>query len=185
MYRVALPMVGAALIAGGLLVSGGAQPELVDALLGPGEPAAATPEFDPDAQFLRLSTRQRALAQRIATVRKNADSLADELEKRLGEAFQQVSERLEAVHKGLGEMQTLASGVGDLNHLDLVWQLFKLQGLFQILKGLLPRWAPFEIQQLHESSLRHESSTQDYQRPRLATSRRRLPHPRSSLRVCR
>lgn len=36
------------------------------------------------------------------------------LEKRLGESFQLVSERLELVHKGLGEMQTLASGVGDL-----------------------------------------------------------------------
>jgi DNA recombination protein RmuC len=36
------------------------------------------------------------------------------LEKRLGESFQLVSERLELVHKGLGEMQTLAAGVGDL-----------------------------------------------------------------------
>ncbi|MGE5398963.1 MAG: DNA recombination protein RmuC [Ignavibacteriales bacterium] len=36
------------------------------------------------------------------------------LEKRLGESFRLVSERLELVHKGLGEMQTLASGVGDL-----------------------------------------------------------------------
>jgi DNA recombination protein RmuC len=36
------------------------------------------------------------------------------LEKRLGESFAHVSERLEQVHKGLGEMQTLAMGVGDL-----------------------------------------------------------------------
>ncbi len=36
------------------------------------------------------------------------------LEKRLGESFKQVSDRLEMVYKGLGEMQTLASGVGDL-----------------------------------------------------------------------
>jgi DNA recombination protein RmuC len=36
------------------------------------------------------------------------------LEKRLGESFRQVSERLEQVHKGLGEMQNLAIGVGDL-----------------------------------------------------------------------
>lgn len=36
------------------------------------------------------------------------------LDKRLGESFQQVSQRLEMVYKGLGEMQTLASGVGDL-----------------------------------------------------------------------
>ncbi len=36
------------------------------------------------------------------------------LEKRLGESFQLVSERLEKVHQGLGEMQSLAAGVGDL-----------------------------------------------------------------------
>jgi DNA recombination protein RmuC len=36
------------------------------------------------------------------------------LEKRLGESFSVVSKQLEAVHKGLGEMQTLAVGVGDL-----------------------------------------------------------------------
>ncbi len=36
------------------------------------------------------------------------------LEQRLGESFKLVSERLELVHKGLGEMQTLAAGVGDL-----------------------------------------------------------------------
>ena len=36
------------------------------------------------------------------------------LEKRLGESFKLVSDRLELVHKGLGEMSTLASGVGDL-----------------------------------------------------------------------
>ena len=39
------------------------------------------------------------------------------LEARLGESFKQVAERLEQVHKGLGEMQTLAQGVGDLKHL--------------------------------------------------------------------
>ena len=36
------------------------------------------------------------------------------LEQRLGESFKIVSERLELVHKGLGEMQSLATGVGDL-----------------------------------------------------------------------
>lgn len=36
------------------------------------------------------------------------------LEQRLGDSFRLVSERLEQVHKGLGEMQTLAAGVGDL-----------------------------------------------------------------------
>ncbi|HMP11234.1 DNA recombination protein RmuC, partial [Hydrogenophaga sp.] len=39
------------------------------------------------------------------------------LEQRLGESFKQVAERLEQVHKGLGEMHSLAQGVGDLKHL--------------------------------------------------------------------
>lgn len=42
------------------------------------------------------------------------EKLQGTLEKRLGESFQLVSDRLEQVHKGLGEMQTLATGVGDL-----------------------------------------------------------------------
>jgi DNA recombination protein RmuC len=48
-------------------------------------------------------------------MRKTVDEkLQSTLEKRLSESFKQVSERLEQVHKGLGEMQTIASGVGDL-----------------------------------------------------------------------
>lgn len=48
-------------------------------------------------------------------MRKTVDEkLHDTLEKRLGESFKQVSDRLEQVHKGLGEMQNLAVGVGDL-----------------------------------------------------------------------
>jgi len=42
------------------------------------------------------------------------EKLQTTLEKRLGESFKQVSDRLEQVHKGLGEMQNLATGVGDL-----------------------------------------------------------------------
>ncbi len=42
------------------------------------------------------------------------EKLQTTLEKRLGESFKQVSERLEQVHKGLGEMQNIAIGVGDL-----------------------------------------------------------------------
>jgi DNA recombination protein RmuC len=42
------------------------------------------------------------------------EKLQKTLEARLGESFKQVSERLEAVHKGLGDMQQLATGVGDL-----------------------------------------------------------------------
>ncbi len=51
----------------------------------------------------------------LGEMRKTVDEkLQSTLEKRLGESFKQVSERLEQVHKGLGEMQTLAMGVGDL-----------------------------------------------------------------------
>lgn len=42
------------------------------------------------------------------------EKLQTTLEKRLSESFKQVSDRLEAVHKGLGDMQNLATGVGDL-----------------------------------------------------------------------
>lgn len=42
------------------------------------------------------------------------EKLQQTLERRLGESFKSVSERLEQVHKGLGEMQALAAGVGDL-----------------------------------------------------------------------
>lgn len=45
------------------------------------------------------------------------EKLQSTLEARLGESFRMVSDRLEQVHKGLGEMQTLAAGVGDLKRM--------------------------------------------------------------------
>jgi DNA recombination protein RmuC len=54
---------------------------------------------------------ERKLEQMRATV---DEKLHATLEARLGESFQQVADRLEQVHRGLGEMQTLAQGVGDL-----------------------------------------------------------------------
>ena len=54
-------------------------------------------------------------AAQLSEMRKTVDEkLQTTLEKRLTESFKQVSERLEQVHKGLGEMQTIATGVGDL-----------------------------------------------------------------------
>jgi DNA recombination protein RmuC len=53
----------------------------------------------------------KKLEQMRATV---DEKLQTTLEKRLGESFKQVSERLEQVYKGLGEMRSLATGVGDL-----------------------------------------------------------------------
>ncbi len=53
--------------------------------------------------------------QQLSEMRKTVDEkLQTTLEKRLGESFKLVSERLEQVHKGLGEMQNIATGVGDL-----------------------------------------------------------------------
>ena len=63
----------------------------------------------------RLKTLQDENIKKLDEMRATVDEkLQTTLEKRLTESFNQVSERLEQVHKGLGEMQTLATGVGDL-----------------------------------------------------------------------
>lgn len=63
----------------------------------------------------RLQSMQSDNAKQLDLMRQTVDEkLQGTLEKRLGESFRLVSERLEQVHKGLGEMQNLASGVGDL-----------------------------------------------------------------------
>jgi DNA recombination protein RmuC len=63
----------------------------------------------------KLSAIQEDNGKKLEEMRKTVDEkLHATLEKRLGESFKQVSDRLELVHKGLGEMQNLATGVGDL-----------------------------------------------------------------------
>ncbi len=63
----------------------------------------------------RLQILQVDNANRLDEMRRTVDEkLHVTLEQRLGESFKLVSERLEAVHKGLGEMKNLAVGVGDL-----------------------------------------------------------------------
>jgi DNA recombination protein RmuC len=63
----------------------------------------------------RLEALQTDNAAKLEQMRQTVDEkLSGALEKRLGESFRQVSERLEQVHAGLGEMRNLASGVGDL-----------------------------------------------------------------------
>jgi len=63
----------------------------------------------------QLKTLREENGQKLEQMRVTVDEkLQGTLEKRLGESFKHVSDRLEAVHKGLGEMQTLATGVGDL-----------------------------------------------------------------------
>ena len=64
---------------------------------------------------VRLQQIQQESGKKLEQMRETVDEkLQGTLEKRLGESFQLVSERLEAVHKGLGEMQTPGHGVGDL-----------------------------------------------------------------------
>ncbi|UCV09734.1 DNA recombination protein RmuC [Dechloromonas denitrificans] len=63
----------------------------------------------------RLTAIQADNASQLEEMRRTVDEkLHATLEQRLGESFKLVSERLEQVHRGLGEMQTLAAGVGDL-----------------------------------------------------------------------
>ncbi|HZU53580.1 MAG TPA: DNA recombination protein RmuC [Holophagaceae bacterium] len=63
----------------------------------------------------RLQMIQKANDDKLEQMRKTVDEkLHDTLEKRLGESFKLVSERLEQVQKGLGEMQNLANDVGGL-----------------------------------------------------------------------
>jgi DNA recombination protein RmuC len=63
----------------------------------------------------KLRLLQEGNEKKLEQMRETVDEkLQSTLEKRLGESFKLVSERLEAVHKGLGDMQQLASGVGDL-----------------------------------------------------------------------
>ncbi|MDR2860179.1 MAG: DNA recombination protein RmuC, partial [Mediterranea sp.] len=63
----------------------------------------------------KLKTLQEDNNQKLEEMRKVVDEkLQESVEKRFNESFKLISERLELVHKGLGEMQSLASGVGDL-----------------------------------------------------------------------
>lgn len=66
----------------------------------------------------QLAQLQQNNADKLDEMRRTVDEkLQNTLETRLGQSFKQVADRLEQVHKGLGEMQTLAQGVGDLKHL--------------------------------------------------------------------
>ena len=78
-----------------------------------------------DAQLLQL---QQTNSAKLDEMRKTVDEkLQTTLDKRLGDSFKQVADRLDQVHKGLGEMQTLAQGVGDLQR---VLTNVKSRGIF-------------------------------------------------------
>ncbi len=95
------------------------QKERLDALLA--ELKALTEKHGQAQEALRQTVEGRLDAIRtenaakLDEMRKTVDEkLQTELEKRLGDSFRTVSEQLDRVHKGLGEMQSLATGVGDL-----------------------------------------------------------------------
>jgi DNA recombination protein RmuC len=76
----------------------------------------------------RLQSLQADNEKKLEQMRQTVDEkLHATLEARLGESFKQVAERLEQVHKGLGEMQRLASDVGSLNR---VLNNVKTRGIF-------------------------------------------------------
>lgn len=63
----------------------------------------------------RLNILQKDNSEKLEKMRETVDEkLHATLERRFGESFKMVSDRLDQVHKGLGEMQTVAAGVGDL-----------------------------------------------------------------------
>jgi len=92
----------------------------------------------------RLRALQEDNGQKLELMRQTVDEkLQGTLDKRLGESFKLVSDRLELVHRGLGEMQTLASGVGDLKR---VLTNVKTRG----------NWGEFQVQTLLEQILSPE-----------------------------
>ncbi|BEP62643.1 DNA recombination protein RmuC [Variovorax sp. V213] len=76
----------------------------------------------------QLAQLQQTNTAKLDEMRRTVDEkLQSTLEARLGESFKQVADRLEQVHKGLGEMQTLAVGVGSLQR---VLTNVKTRGVF-------------------------------------------------------
>jgi DNA recombination protein RmuC len=86
----------------------------------------------------RVKEMQEGNERKLEEMRQTVDEkLQGTLEKRLGESFKFVSDRLEMVHKGLGEMQGLATGVGDLKRIFSnvkvrgTWAEVQLSGILQ------------------------------------------------------
>lgn len=92
----------------------------------------------------KLTDLQNDNNQKLEKMRETVDEkLHSTLEKRLGDSFKLVSERLEQVHQGLGEMKTLANGVGDLKK---VLSNVKTRGM----------WGEVQLSQLLEQILTPE-----------------------------
>jgi len=86
----------------------------------------------------QLNLLRNENAEKLESMRKTVDEkLQGTLEQRLGDSFKMVSERLEQVHKSIGEMQALATGVGDLKRVLTniktrgVWSEVSLENLLE------------------------------------------------------
>lgn len=86
----------------------------------------------------QLASIQKDNAEKLEQMRKTVDEkLHATLEERLGQSFKLVTDKLEAVHRGLGEMHSLASGVGDLKRVLTnvktrgTWGEFQLEALIE------------------------------------------------------
>jgi DNA recombination protein RmuC len=89
----------------------------------------------------QLNEMREANEKKLEEMRRTVDEkLQGTLEKRLGESFKVVREQLDAVHKGLGEMQSLATGVGDLKN---VLTNVKVRGT----------WAEYQLEAILEQVL--------------------------------
>ena len=92
----------------------------------------------------QLGEMREANEKKLEEMRRTVDEkLQGTLEKRLGESFKLVREQLDAVHKGLGEMQSLATGVGDLKN---VLTNVKVRGT----------WAEYQLEAILEQVLTPE-----------------------------
>jgi DNA recombination protein RmuC len=91
----------------------------------------------------RLESIQKDSAEKLEKMRATVDEkLHETLEKRLGESFKHVADRLEQVHKGLGEMQTLAADVGGLKQVLSNVKTLGLAGEMQLAALLEQALAP-------------------------------------------
>ena len=107
----------------------------------------------------RVTELREGNEKKLEEMRKTVDEkLHNTLEKRLGESFKLVSERLENVQKGLGEMKNLASGVGDLKR---VLTNVKARGT----------WAEFQLGAILDQTLTPEQYSKNVQTKETTTER--------------
>jgi DNA recombination protein RmuC len=96
----------------------------------------------------RLDSLQKDNAEKLEKMRATVDEkLHETLEKRLGESFKQVADRLEQVHKGLGEMQSLAADVGGLKQVLSNVKTLGLAGEMQLASLLEQALVPEQYEQ--------------------------------------